>query len=70
METFNEVTTILILYTLMLFSDYIGNPVTRSLVGLAYMGIVVCFALVHLGPLIIDSLKKIHHSLRKFFIKR
>ena len=70
METFNEVTTLLILYILMLFSDYIGDPVTRSLVGLAYMGIIVGFALVHLGPLIVDSLKKIHQSCKKFFVKR
>ena len=69
METFNEVTTILILYTLMLFSDYIESSVTRSFVGLVYIGILVTFALVHLVPLFLDSFRKTHRCCKKVFIK-
>ena len=60
METFNELTTIAVLYTLMLFSDFIGDPAVRSSVGIAYRSVIVVFAIVHLTPMLWDTLKQIH----------
>lgn len=60
LETFNELTTMAVLYTLMLFSDYIREPVVRSSVGIAYMSVIVVFAIVHLAPMLCNTLKQIH----------
>ena len=47
-ETFNEATNIIVLYLLMLFSDFNRDYDQRSNVGTVYIGVVICFAVVHL----------------------
>ena len=54
----------------MLFSDYIGDPVIRSLIGIFYISVIVGFAIVHLAPLFYDSFKKIYRSCRRYFYRR
>ena len=60
METFNECTNMVVLYMLMLFSDFVGKPETRSQIGLIYIGVIICFALVHLVFIFGDTFKKIY----------
>ena len=48
LETFNECTTILILYTVLCFSDFVDSSLTRSKVGLVFVGIISFNVLVHI----------------------
>ena len=48
METFNEVITLLVLYLLMCFSDFIVDPVVRDKCGKVYIAILIFYALVHI----------------------
>lgn len=70
LETFNEVTSVFILYTLMLFTDYINDPIMRSSIGTIYIGIIMVFALCHLTPLFYDVIKQIYWRIKRFSIKR
>ena len=49
LETFNECTMLVLLYVLMLFSDFVGNPENRSQVGIFYILVVAFFGAVHLS---------------------
>ena len=49
----------MILYFLLLFTDFVGKPATRRLLGFAYIGLILMYALVHLTILLSDSYKKI-----------
>mmetsp|Transcript_46376 Transcript_46376/g.61428 ORF Transcript_46376/g.61428 Transcript_46376/m.61428 type:complete len:128 (+) Transcript_46376:1572-1955(+) len=70
METFNECTNLILLYILMLFSDFVGDPETRSQIGIAYMVIIICFAAVHLFFLFADSAKSLAHKCKECSQKR
>ena len=48
LETFNECTMLVLLYALMLFSDFVSNPENRSQVGIIYILVVALFGAVHL----------------------
>ena len=48
METFNECTTIFLLYCLMCFTDFVPDEETRSKIGLFYIGVNLFHILVHL----------------------
>ena len=64
METFNECTNMVVLYMLMLFSDFVDKPETRSQIGLLYIGVIICFALVHMVFIFGDTFKKIYRKLK------
>ena len=64
METFNEIITLMILYMLFLFTDFVGAPATRRYLGFAYIGIILLYALVHLSVLFSDNYKKIKKRLK------
>ena len=59
-ETFNECTNMVILYILMLFSDFVGDLETRSNLGNVYIGLIIAFSSVHLWFLFSDSIKKLY----------
>ena len=48
METFNECTTIFLIYCLMCFTDFVPDEETRSKIGLFYIGVNLFHILVHL----------------------
>lgn len=48
MEIFNEVISILTLYCLMLFSDFISDPAARAVCGYGFIAIVCLYAAVHI----------------------
>jgi len=57
METISELTTLLVLYMLMLFTDFVGEPENRSELGIAYICIIIAFASVHVVILLVDTIK-------------
>ena len=69
METFNECTNLMILYTLLLFSDYL-DPSVRSDVGYVYMGIVIGFAAVHLSFILGSSFVNICQKIKQCYVRR
>ena len=69
METFNEVITLLVLYLLMCFSDFVYDPTMRNECGKAFIAIVILYALVHLTLLFKDVIAKLILSCRKRLIR-
>ena len=58
-ELFNETLTLLVLYTLMLFTDFVGSADTRYDIGYAYLGIICLYAVVNILVLTTDSCCKV-----------
>ena len=52
LETINEIAILLLLYTLLLFSDFIVEPQTRQSCGIVYIVFVCMFAIEHLSLMI------------------
>ena len=48
METFNECTTLVALYLLMCFTDYVSSPVDRDMIGNYYIAAVLIFIGIHM----------------------
>ena len=69
METFNEVITLLVIYLLMCFSDFVGDPTMRNECGKAFIAIVIFYALVHITLLFKDVIAKLILSCRKCFLR-
>ena len=65
METFNEVATLLVLYLLMCFSDFVASPETRNDCGKVFIALVAIYAIVHFAVLFSDIYTKIRLSIRK-----
>ena len=70
METFNEIITLLTLYLLMCFSDWVADPLIRNECGKAFIAVVILYAAVHIYFLLADVLGKIRHSIRKKYYTR
>ena len=69
MELLNELTTLWILYTVMCFSDFVGDPVMRNLVGWAFISILGVFLSIHLMFLFGNTCKSLYRSLRRCYYK-
>lgn len=54
METFNEVVTLLTLYLMMCFTDFVPDPAIRSECGKIFIGIICAYAVVHIFFLTVD----------------
>ena len=70
MELFNEVTTVWVLYTVMCFSDYVVDPIGRSICGWAFIGVVILFLAIHILLLIGSTCKAVFLSLHRRFLVR
>lgn len=70
METFNECTMIVLLYTMMMFSDFVGEPEMRSFLGIWYIGIVSAFAAVHLSIMLAGMCKGFYRRYKRWSILR
>mmetsp|Transcript_23798 Transcript_23798/g.31859 ORF Transcript_23798/g.31859 Transcript_23798/m.31859 type:complete len:101 (+) Transcript_23798:1200-1502(+) len=64
-EIFNEHTTLLILYLLMCFSDFMSDPELRRELGFVFIGTICVFAAVHLGFIIYDMVKTATGCIKK-----
>ena len=70
METFNECTIIILLYTMMMFSDFVGEPETRSTVGIIYIAIVCLFAGIHLCLMLGGMCQDLNRWYKRWSIRR
>ena len=70
METFNECCMIALLYTMMMFSDFVGEPEMRSFLGIWYIGTVCAFAAVHLSIMLAVMCKDLHRRYKRWSILR
>ena len=69
MELFNELITFCVLYMVMCFSDYVGEPATRNLCGRAFIGITAFFLATHLIFLFGGMCKSIILSIHRCYKK-
>ena len=67
MELFNECTNLMVLYLLMIFSDFVRDPETRSNVGTFYICVIIAFAGVHIIFMLYDSFKQLYWRARRRF---
>ena len=70
METFNEVITLLTLYLLMCFCDFVGDAETRAECGKGFIAVLIFYASVHMYLLFGDVFGKIRHKIRKKYYDR
>ena len=70
-ETFNEIITLITLYLLMCFSDFVPDEAIRSECGKAFIATIIVFALVHFFFLFSDVCLTIRHAiLKKYYARR
>lgn len=63
MESFNELTTIVLGYFLLWFTDYVPSASTRSLFGFGYIATNFANMAVHLVSMLNSGLRKAKHLL-------
>ena len=69
METFNEVISMFTLYLLMCFSDFISDPMIRSLCGKAFIAVICFYAAVHIFFLFHGVYQQIRTLCKKCYMK-
>ena len=65
MEIFNEVTNLILVYHMLTFTDWVGDPETRYTIGYSVMGAVFSNVCAHFYFLIKDTIRKAIISFRK-----
>ena len=70
MELFNECITLVTLYILMCFSDFVIDPEARSTCGYWFIGTVCLYAAVHFYHLFKDVVVLLYNLVRKQYYKR
>ena len=70
MEVFSEVILMMVMYTMMLFTDFVPDLETRPYIGYVSIVLVAIHLLVCFGVMIIDSLRRICDRIKWYFIRR
>lgn len=71
LELFNEIVTMMTLYLMFCFSDWVPDPEARSNCGFAFISVLGLYAAVHIFLLTANMCVKIYQSLRKkYYIRR
>jgi hypothetical protein len=70
MEVFSEVILVMIMYTMMLFTDFVPDLETRQYIGYVSIVLVAIHLLVCFSVMIIDSLRRMCDRVKWFFIRR
>ena len=65
METFNEFTTLNVLYLVMCFSDFVGDAITRNKMGFVFIGILSFNVLVHMVNLVVRTILQFRLRIRR-----
>lgn len=65
MELFNECVVTVLLYLVLCFSPFVGDPEVRSLCGWAFIGIASLFAAMHVTLLFGNTCCSIRHCCRR-----
>ena len=68
-EVFNEVTTLLLLYHLNMFTDWLPMAKTRYLMGWSFIAVTVVNLMFHLGSMLVNTVgnlkmkgRRVHHK--------
>ena len=70
MELFSECILMMIMYTMMMFTDFVPDLDTRQYIGYASIVLVAIHLLVSFGVMIIGSLSRLFDRIKWFFIRR
>ena len=70
MELFSECILMMIMYTMMMFTDFVPDLDTRQYIGYASIFLVAIHLLVSFGVMIIGSLSRLFDRIKWFFIRR
>ena len=70
METFNEFVTLLALYMILCYTDFVPIPDDRDFIGSSQNILIICFVAVHLSIMLLGSLKGSYTYLKTIFINR
>ena len=65
MEIFNEVTNLILVYHMLTFTDWVGDPAMRFNLGYSVMLAVLINVTVHFSFLIGSTIKKVKLSITK-----
>ena len=69
LETFNEIINLMILYLLMCFSEFIGNPNMKRILGFLFIATVCSFASFYIFILVRSSVRELRKRARKAYEK-
>lgn len=64
MDIFNEAKLIIIMYHLMLFTDYVPSPVTQEYIGFSCSGVLIGGTAINMGMLILTPIKAMQRYCR------
>ena len=68
MGTFDEINTLVLIYTALCFTDYVLDPYIKSNnVGPTYISIIVTLIAVHIIIMLVSSLKSVKQICKKFY---
>ena len=70
MELLNELTTMCILYMVMCFSDFVGDPATRHMCGFIFIGVLGTFLAIHVYFIAVSIYKALRHLIRDRYYKK
>ena len=68
-EVFNEVTTLLLLYHLFMFTDWLPKAKLRYLMGWSFIAITVVNLMFHLSSMLINTVGNLKKKVRKVHYK-
>ena len=68
-EIFNEVTTLLLLYHLFMFTDWIPMATIRYLMGWSFIAVTVMNLMFHLGSMVVNTVGNLKKKVRKVHYK-
>jgi len=70
METFNEIMTLLILYLMMCFSDFVPKIETRVIIGITFICTVSTYAIVHVFFMVSETYLQVKGKCKRCKHKR
>ena len=65
MEIFCELINLVLMYHLLLFTDFVQDVTLRYWIGYSFIGFMMFFICVHLYFMLKDTIKELKHSLKK-----
>ena len=65
MELFGELTNLLLMYHMLLFTDFVSDPNLRYAIGYSFIGFVIIFIVVHLFFMLKETILQLKQTLRK-----
>jgi hypothetical protein len=66
LEIMNEVTNIILLYHLMMFTDWVPEAETRYAIGWSFIFVISANILVHFSLLVYDTAKKVRYKIQEY----